>query len=205
MSTAPPFPAAPEQPVAPPKNGLGTAGFVLGLIGLLISFIPVIGVVGYPLVIIGLILSIVGLLRVNKRVANNKGLAIAGIVLSALGLIACILNTVLIGAVVNVVSDQSVSFPAKSGDAHSVEYVVTSAGAASVTYTGGLTIKTANVQAGASFDEKGSFASDQATLSLIVTGADLESKASCKIVVDGKTVVEKADTTMASCTFDFKG
>jgi hypothetical protein len=47
----------------PPRNGLGTAGFVLGLVGLLLSFIPLIGVVAWPLVILGLVLSIVGIVR----------------------------------------------------------------------------------------------------------------------------------------------
>jgi hypothetical protein len=88
----PSAPAAPPQyPVEQPRNGLGTAGFVLGLIGLLFSFIPIIGVVAWPLVILGLVFSLVGYSRGRTGRATNKGLALAGAILSAAGLVVCIL------------------------------------------------------------------------------------------------------------------
>lgn len=102
------YPATPPQPpaqTAPPRNGLGLAGFILGLIGILVSFIPVVGVVAWPLVIVGLVLSIVGFMRVNKGVANNKGLAIAGMVLSVVGLLAVIGNTLLAGVLFGAATD----------------------------------------------------------------------------------------------------
>ena len=70
----------------PQRNGLGTAGFVLGLLGLVFSFIPVVGVVAWPLVVVGLGLGLFGLVRVVRGQADNKGVAIAGVVLSAIGL-----------------------------------------------------------------------------------------------------------------------
>jgi amino acid transporter len=85
MPTAPP-----EYRVQPPRNGLGTAGFVLGLIGLLFSFLPVVGVVAWPLVILGLIFSLIGVYRAVKGRATNKGLSIAGVILSVIGLVICI-------------------------------------------------------------------------------------------------------------------
>lgn len=100
-------PTYPPQPVTQPRNGVGTAGFVLGLVGLLFSFIPIVGVVAWPLVILGLVLSLVGLARANKGVATNKGLAIAGAVLSALGLLVCVLWTLFFGAVANEVDKQA--------------------------------------------------------------------------------------------------
>lgn len=95
--TPPPGYAPPQQPR---QNGLGTAGFVLGLVGLLFSFIPVIGIIAWPLVIIGLVLSIVGFLRTRSGRADNKGLAIAGIALSVVGLVVCILYAVVFTAAV---------------------------------------------------------------------------------------------------------
>jgi hypothetical protein len=80
-------PAIPAQP----QNGLGVAGFVCGLIGLLFSFMPVIGVIAWPLVIIGVVLSGVGLSYANSGKANNKGLAVAGLCVSILGLFVCFL------------------------------------------------------------------------------------------------------------------
>jgi hypothetical protein len=83
---------APVPPPAPqPRNGLGTAGFVLGLLALLFAWIPFVGVIGWPLSILGLILSGFGLQRVISRKADNKGLSVAGIVLSAIALLVCIL------------------------------------------------------------------------------------------------------------------
>lgn len=72
-----------------PKNGLGTAGFVLGLLATLFAVIPIIGVVAWPLGILGLIFGLVGLSRASNGMATNKGLAVAGAVLSAVALVIC--------------------------------------------------------------------------------------------------------------------
>ncbi|MCE0768161.1 hypothetical protein LWC35_35485 [Pseudonocardia kujensis] len=82
----------PVPPPAPqPRNGLGTAGFVLGLLALLFAWIPFVGVIGWPLSILGLLLSGFGLQRVTSGKADNKGLSVAGIALSAIALLVCIL------------------------------------------------------------------------------------------------------------------
>jgi hypothetical protein len=80
-----------QPPSGQPKNGLGTTGFILGLIGAIFSLIPIIGVVAWFLVIPGLVLASVGFARTRKGEADNTGLAIAGIVLSLVGLLFCIL------------------------------------------------------------------------------------------------------------------
>jgi hypothetical protein len=49
-----------QQAVLARQNGLGTSGFVLGLIGLIFSPIPIVGVIAWPLVILGLIFSAIG-------------------------------------------------------------------------------------------------------------------------------------------------
>lgn len=77
--------AQPAYP-AQPQNGMGVAGFVCGLVGLLFSFIPLIGVIAWPLVIIGVVLSGVGMNYANQGKANNKGMATAGLVVSIIGL-----------------------------------------------------------------------------------------------------------------------
>ena len=60
------------------SNGIGTAGFVLALIALFLGWIPVLG---WILWILGLILSFVGIFK------KPKGFAIAGLIISLLGLI----------------------------------------------------------------------------------------------------------------------
>ncbi|KAA2264768.1 DUF4190 domain-containing protein [Solihabitans fulvus] len=98
-----PYPPSAHQELAPsqPKNGLGTAGFVTGLIGLVFSPIPVIGLVAWPLVIVGLVLSILGVSRAAKGRATNKGLSITGVVLSAVGLVVCVVWVLVINKAVD--------------------------------------------------------------------------------------------------------
>jgi hypothetical protein len=91
---------APPPPPPPMRNGLGTAGFVLGAIGLIFSFIPIIGVIAWPLVILGLILGLIGFNRARTGGANNRGLALAGVIMSAVGLVVCILYVAVFSAAV---------------------------------------------------------------------------------------------------------
>jgi hypothetical protein len=83
------------------RNGMGTAGFVLGLVALLLAWIPVVGVIAWPLSIVGAILSGVGLHRISTRCADNKGLAWTGLITSAVALLICIIWLVAFGAAVS--------------------------------------------------------------------------------------------------------
>ncbi len=60
------------------SNGIGTAGFVLALIALFLGWVPFLGWIVWML---GLIFSAVGLTR------QPKGLAIAGLVISLVGIV----------------------------------------------------------------------------------------------------------------------
>jgi Domain of unknown function (DUF4190) len=74
---------APPQPVAP-KNGLAIAALVLAVIGLLCVatvFAPII------LGVVAVILGVVGRGRVQRGLADNGGVAIAGIVLGCLAIV----------------------------------------------------------------------------------------------------------------------
>ena len=71
---------------APKKNGIGTAGFVLALIALLTDWVPVLGWIVWAL---GALFSIIGLFK------KPRGLAVAGFIISFIGLI---ILTVVIGA-----------------------------------------------------------------------------------------------------------
>lgn len=59
-------------------NGLGTAGFVCALIGLILCWVPV---VDWILWLLGVIFSFIGVFRAPR------GLAIAGLVISFIGII----------------------------------------------------------------------------------------------------------------------
>ena len=66
------------------KNGLGIARFILSLIGLIMSWIPLVNIVGIVLCGIGFLLSFIGLFLKNKK----KGLAIVGVLF---GIAGCVL------------------------------------------------------------------------------------------------------------------
>jgi len=104
-----PQPAGHSTARPAPQNGLGTAGFVLGLVGLLFSFIPLIGIIAWPLVLLGVILSGIGLSRARNGRATNMGLTIAGVTCSAIGLLVCIGYAAAFGAAVSTAPTASTS------------------------------------------------------------------------------------------------
>ena len=71
------------------SNGVGTAGFVLALIALFVGWIPVLGWIVWFL---GLILSFVGVFK------SPKGMSIAGLVISLIGIILLLVVFAGIGA-----------------------------------------------------------------------------------------------------------
>lgn len=83
------------------SNGLAVAGFVLGLLGLLTCWIPILNIVGILLGILGVVLAAVGLSK-SRKVGAGRGLAIAGIALGGLGVLLAILINV---AFTNAVDD----------------------------------------------------------------------------------------------------
>ncbi|MSS84334.1 hypothetical protein FYJ24_06060 [Actinomycetaceae bacterium WB03_NA08] len=63
-------------------NGIGTAGFVLAIIGIVFSWVPLLGWLSW---LLGAIFSIIGVFKMPR------GFAIAGLVLSFFGVIVLIL------------------------------------------------------------------------------------------------------------------
>jgi hypothetical protein len=100
---APPPPPQPPQPGGyqqPPQQGapgMAIAGFVVSLIGLLISWIAVAGLV---VSLVGLILAIFGRRQARERGAPS-GLATAGLVIGIIAVISSVAWTVVEIAVVN--------------------------------------------------------------------------------------------------------
>ena len=90
-------PLGPQVVLRGDRNGLGTAALVLGVIAVIFSFIPLVGIIAWPIGITGLILGFVGLARVNRREATNRGVAIAGLITSGAALVICVLWLVGIG------------------------------------------------------------------------------------------------------------
>lgn len=63
--------------VQPSKSGLGIAGFVLGIIALATSFLPIINNFSALLAAIGFVLALIGMIACVKGRKSGKGLSIA--------------------------------------------------------------------------------------------------------------------------------
>ena len=84
-TTAPTGPADQATVQQTPRDGLGLAAFVLGVIGLILVFFIPVGFLGSGIVgIIGLILGFLGRGRARRGQATNGRTALWGIILSAL-------------------------------------------------------------------------------------------------------------------------
>lgn len=73
------------------KNSIGTAGFVLALLGLIFCWVPVLD---WILGTLGLIFSFIGVFR------SPKGLSIAGLIMSGVGIIIAIIIAIFAAAAI---------------------------------------------------------------------------------------------------------
>lgn len=76
---------------------MGVASLVLGIVTLIISFIPFCNTVAFLPSVIGLILGIVDIVKKNKA-GEPKGIAIAGVVLCTIALVVFIVWSFFLGA-----------------------------------------------------------------------------------------------------------
>lgn len=98
------------QPVVPTgqkplSSGMAVTAFVVGLIGFLTAFIPVINAVSIVGGIVAVVLGVLAVRKANAGQAAGKGLAVAGLVLGALAVIGGILANLLFGAAVTAIDE----------------------------------------------------------------------------------------------------
>ena len=83
------------SPAGPPRNGMGIAAVILGVIALLGFWTIFLGIV---LGLLALIFGIIGRRRAARREATNGGTALAGAILGGIALVASLLFLALVGA-----------------------------------------------------------------------------------------------------------
>ena len=123
MSTTPngptngpyPVPPAPGTPAPDRGNGLAVAGFVVALVALLLSLIPIVNNGAFVLALVGLVLAVVGLVRA-RRGAPRQGMAVAGIILAVVSGAAVLASQAFYGSVLDDVSDALDDTPAVTGE-----------------------------------------------------------------------------------------
>ena len=91
-----------------PKNGMGTTALVLGIVGLITSWIPYVACFGWVMCILAIIFGGIGIARANKGEATNKGMATAGLVLGILAFVVGIVITLAVwGSIMGAASTSS--------------------------------------------------------------------------------------------------
>jgi Protein of unknown function (DUF2510)/Septum formation len=102
-----PMATSPQQS---PRNGLGIAALVLGIIGVVVGIIPFFFWLAVILGVIGLIFGFIGRGRANRGEATNGTMALWGIITSAVAVVLSIVGLViLVGAFEEVEEDLSTS------------------------------------------------------------------------------------------------
>jgi hypothetical protein len=89
-----------------PRNGLGTAALVLGIIGVVLCWVPF---TGWALNILAIVFGAVGRKRAVEGQATNKSSAVAGLVLGVVGLAVWIVIIIVALAAVSTVGTLSYS------------------------------------------------------------------------------------------------
>jgi hypothetical protein len=82
VTTSAPASPTPLQyaPASAARNGLGIAALCCGIVGILFGLVPLTFFVAGTLGVLGIIFGAVGLRRVKRQEASNRGMAIAGLV-----------------------------------------------------------------------------------------------------------------------------
>jgi membrane-bound ClpP family serine protease len=100
----PPEPSQPgpagyqPAPTAPARqNGLGTTGMVLGIVALVLVVLILFSPLGVLLGLAAVIFGILGIGRVNRGEADNRGQAVTGIVTGALALVVGLFFAISVG------------------------------------------------------------------------------------------------------------
>jgi membrane-bound ClpP family serine protease len=86
-----------DSPAEPAKrgNGFAVTALVLGIIALVLAFVPVVNIVSFALGVVAIVFGIVGLVTARSR-RTGRGMSITGLVLGVLALAVAILMYVLV-------------------------------------------------------------------------------------------------------------
>ena len=188
----------------PPRRSaaLAVVALVLGVLAFVFSFIPVVNIVAFFLAVAGFVCGLISLIRK----LGGKAMSILGVIFSVIAIVTAIVVNVAAVAVVssasNEVSKSLATYSAQASAQHTIQYKVTTNGAATVSYWSPSGMSQAPVTSAWSKDVS-STGFSAATLS--VTSSDFQDKGasvSCEIIIDGKSVATNTGSgagAMASC------
>lgn len=128
-------------PVAP-RNGFGVTALVLGIVGAVFSWVPVLG---FVLAVLAVVFGGLGYARARKGQATNSGMAIAGLVLGVIAFVVQIGVFAAVGSAVNSAGNApSAPFAALPTDNAEKDVVITKCGGADQFGMNGVTVRIIN-------------------------------------------------------------
>lgn len=96
----------PPSALIEPRNGMGIAAIVLGVVGALFGLLPLAGFASIVLGIVGVVLAFAGLVRLRRGSATNRNTTWAGLVASVASIALGVWGlTVVFGAVEQLAED----------------------------------------------------------------------------------------------------
>ncbi|MBQ1444395.1 MAG: DUF4190 domain-containing protein [Renibacterium sp.] len=204
----PPPPAPFQQPAQAPQevprsgSGLATAALVLGIVSIVVAFIPVINQIVFLVALVGIILAIIALVKKAK----GKSKAIAGLILSVLGAIIATIVILVSLAFLNSVKDSldsaSSGMSSVAADLNKevkVKYVVTADHPAKADYNVAQGTENAPVQG--TWEKEITFTgSTFASISLVPADLLTKGNFACEIFIDGQSVSKKSGDSIISCS-----
>ena len=102
----PPYQSDSRRQAHRPTSGLAIAGLVLGIIGAVLCWIPIVNNVAAVLGVVGLILAVFGIVVTGeKHRKSGRGLAIAGAVLSVIAIVVTLVSQAAFGKAMDAVAD----------------------------------------------------------------------------------------------------
>lgn len=103
------YPGSGLPGVPAPRNGMGVAALVLGILAVVLCWSAIGGIV---LGVLAIIFAIVGIRRASRGISTNRGMSIAGLVTGIIGLIVGVLFAILVGSVLSVFGNQVQNYQA---------------------------------------------------------------------------------------------
>ena len=97
--------ATPSVPAVQPKNGLGVAGMVCGIVGIVLAFIPFAFFIALPLGLLAMVFGGIGIRRARRGEATNQGMAITGLITGLIALIVSIIAFAAMNSAINAVDN----------------------------------------------------------------------------------------------------
>lgn len=91
----------PPQPPPPQSKGFGIASMIVGIIAVVLAFIPLIGIASF---VLGLVAIGLGIFAVTKR--RGKGQGIAGIITGAASIVVALIVTIITSAFISILDDE---------------------------------------------------------------------------------------------------